>query len=963
VVREISSAQKTSYLDRARDLYFRLPRGDRVALFLLIVFPILLYVPFSLAGHPVLPGDDLTQNLPLRVLSGSIIRSGHLPTWNQLIFSGTPLLGGWNAGAWYPGTWLFAFLSIVAAWTLNLVAVPIICATGTYVFLRRLRCRPLASTIGALAFTYTGFMSGQIVHIGLVEGTSFLPWTLVAIDGVFSVSTRRNLCGYVALLGTSLGATILAGDPRAATSASIVAGIYVIACTYRKRRRVALPLGAVLTGAFLGIFISAIQWLPGLSFLNNSQRGVTVYNFFGSGSIGLTHLASLLLAPYFLGGNGNFGTPLYEGNYNIAEITVGTGLISLVAAGAYLPELCASLFGHLARRRTSKNPSSSARKPLGVWYVLIVVGVLLTLGSTTPLGHVLVHLPLYGSERLQNRNAVIFDFALIVLLAFFIDDFTRAHVAKNQAATNDAGDEGSVRDVLGQPVGRMLAVLPLAGAFALILTCYCAPHLLITRLQDHNATTSVFEDMSGYLIPILVIAAVAALFIFFHQRIPSRYRVIALAVIALCDMALYVVNASYATAPTSVFAAQTPYSQKIAKLDGTFGRYAIYDPRFLVPETNSPAPAEAGVSDLNIFQDNPSVQGYASLVQGVYQEATQTHSYEGLATSRLSGETFNSLDLKTLLTLPEYFGEVIGSHSPVPVPRSTSPKAQKVATQNGATTPVTGVQGPWSIASNGALSWTLPGPVTVVRASVFGQGLTPQALADLSVDFVTTSGSTNSTISSVRDNQVYFVAPTPSATTSVVIENPTQHTAVIRAVVVVTANPDERIVLNGPLQGGLSPPHWSYEGTIGPYLVYGNSETRGLSWLQPVGTKTPETKDIASGSVEIENSVASTSQVMVVNAREDALLVRSETYSPGWSARIRPVGGGPTLVKSARRFGLVQTVEIPKGRYVVTWRYAPRQILIGLVLSALGILVLLGLVIAHFGFRRASKTVATHDQR
>jgi hypothetical protein len=57
----------------------------------------------ALLGHPAIDGDNLIQNFPLRVLSGQQIASGHLPLFNPLANSGTPLLGGLNAGALYPG--------------------------------------------------------------------------------------------------------------------------------------------------------------------------------------------------------------------------------------------------------------------------------------------------------------------------------------------------------------------------------------------------------------------------------------------------------------------------------------------------------------------------------------------------------------------------------------------------------------------------------------------------------------------------------------------------------------------------------------------------------------------------------------------------------------------------------------------------------------------------------------------
>ena len=117
-------------------------RADKWAIALFIAIPVLMGVPPALAGRPLFPGsgtaDNLTQNYPLRVLAGELLRHGRLPLWDPYIWSGTPLLAGWNAGALYPGTWLFAILPAGAAWAINVAAVSVICGAGMHVFLRRL---------------------------------------------------------------------------------------------------------------------------------------------------------------------------------------------------------------------------------------------------------------------------------------------------------------------------------------------------------------------------------------------------------------------------------------------------------------------------------------------------------------------------------------------------------------------------------------------------------------------------------------------------------------------------------------------------------------------------------------------------------------------------------------------------------------------------------------------------------
>ena len=76
--------------------------GEATAVLLLLVLPVLVYGIPPLLGHPVLPGDDLTQNFPLRVLAGQEIRSGQLPLYDPYIWSGAPLLAGWerSSAAW-----------------------------------------------------------------------------------------------------------------------------------------------------------------------------------------------------------------------------------------------------------------------------------------------------------------------------------------------------------------------------------------------------------------------------------------------------------------------------------------------------------------------------------------------------------------------------------------------------------------------------------------------------------------------------------------------------------------------------------------------------------------------------------------------------------------------------------------------------------------------------------------------
>ena len=170
-------------------------RPDLVAVLVLTAVPVLLYGLPAALGHSNLPGDDSLQNFPLRVLAGRQLGHGVLPTFDPYIWSGAPLLGGWNAGTLSPFTMLFAFLPAGLAWALNEMAVYWVGALGLYAFLRVLRLRPAPSFLGAATFAFAGALDTQLAHFGVVAGTSWLPLALVALTKLDRADTGNRRGG------------------------------------------------------------------------------------------------------------------------------------------------------------------------------------------------------------------------------------------------------------------------------------------------------------------------------------------------------------------------------------------------------------------------------------------------------------------------------------------------------------------------------------------------------------------------------------------------------------------------------------------------------------------------------------------------------------------------------------------------------------------------------------------------
>ena len=81
------------------------------------------------------------------------------------------------------------------------------------------------------------------------------------------------------------------------------------------------------------------------------------------------------------------------------------------------------------------------------------------------------------------------------------------------------------------------------------------------------------------------------------------------------------------------------------------GRLVNYDPQTYSSYPGSPQ----GVPDLNIIPGLPSVSGYASIVNGNYESTTHTHEQDDLDIGQLSSGMLGRLDLREVVTVPEYF--------------------------------------------------------------------------------------------------------------------------------------------------------------------------------------------------------------------------------------------------------------------------------------------------------------------
>jgi len=925
-------------------------------------------VPWALFGLPAAVGvtwlvaDNLIQNFPLRVLVGVDLRHGHAPVWDPYLWSGSPLLSGFNAGAAYPATWLFSVMPGALAWVFNQALVEVAAAVGMVVLLRVLGRSWTASGLGALAFSYGGFMAAQSVHIDLVEAGAWLPWAFAALDRLAHRPEGRSAAPWVAMLGASIGLMGLSGAAEPILDGGVVLGVYALWLLWRTpSRRMALVL-TVAAGVVLGLALAGAQLVPGAIAQAQSQRALHDYTYFTSGSMNKS-LTVLGLDPLVLGTSGMVALH-FLGTYSLPEVSSYIGIMPLMG-----------LFGLLARRHR-RSPEASR---WWIWYVIAGLGLVLAWGSFTPLGHVFFHLPLFNRQRLLSRNLLEVDLALAVLFATWIDHMflspspVPAHATSRRSAAR-AGPDGPDRSWwqrLAGPDGWrsdiVLPLLPPMGVFVLQIILLAGgpwfPHFLHV---PGPVTRSTLWPLVIFLTLPSAISVWAIWLVLRRQRL-ARAMPYLLTALLLVDLAVFngfIQGAPDPAGATTANSTATTLAALVARQGpgaaGQFHRVAVFD-----PDRYYNVPVERlGEPDLNILRGLTSVQGYGAVVDAGYDRATQTHEQLNMNPAALADGTFAQLDLGVLATVPEYFVHLVTAAPGLPDSNISGATAIPPAPPDSRAPPDTTAPAPTP-----ANDFQYAPPPAATVPLVPGQARTQYFGAVLAVRSVTVpvsgslSGSDSGPGPSVRvgllspnGRRTRWIGSAPagsagSATVSargdvsasaIVLEaEPGANAAAthleIGAAIVRTAGQGTYRV-DGSLRDSVSPARWRFAGMIGLFCIFTEPSAEGRAWV-PGGAK---------GSVRVVSSTPWGDETIRVTTPRPTTLVRSEQFATGWQAtvmtRARPAAAGRRYAAPVRRYGLIQSVAVPAGTTLVHFTYRPHRGLEGFAASALGFIVLVALV-------------------
>jgi hypothetical protein len=280
-------------------------------------------------ANPLL-SDPFYSFYPRRALLTEALRAGQLPLWNPYIMLGTPEAANPNFQLFYPPN-LIAAVFLSAERALPWLAWGHLVLTGSlmYLFLRRQRLHQLACVLGGGLWLLNGYILVWLENPHRLSTAAWIP----GIFWAFEAAVQDRKVSWAALGGLFLGLAILGGQMQYIFALGLLFGLYGLlrlVQVLRERQGGALrTMGYLALIGAVGLGLGSITLLPSGEFAAVSQRYQFTADTLQSTGWPLTHLITLA-APDF------YGNPVRAVDYwdtaNYAEMTAYFGVIALLLA-------------------------------------------------------------------------------------------------------------------------------------------------------------------------------------------------------------------------------------------------------------------------------------------------------------------------------------------------------------------------------------------------------------------------------------------------------------------------------------------------------------------------------------------------------------------------------------------------------------------------------------------------------
>jgi hypothetical protein len=357
--------------------------------------------------------DVVSQIIPWKLFNAQELKAGRIPIWNPYNLGGTPQLGNWQSGVFYPTTLLFLVLPDMIAWSFHILLQPLLAGLFMILFLRQLKISSPASLLGGIIFAYGGFMTSWLEWGTLGHAILWLPLGLYGVDRVKSkeqrVKSDKTNIRISLLTIFAMTMSLLAGHPQTSIYLMItVIGYFLYRNWSLGKFRLLLFANYYL---LIPILLSAPQVFPSIQvYIESAKNLIDGSGWAKSFLIKPENLLTFFVPDFF-------GNPVTRNNW---------GSFSYVEMGGYIGIV--SLF--LAITGILKNFTKTN------FFVLLIIFALI-FAVDSPVSRLLIDLgiPVISGSS-PSRLMGIIDFGLVVLAAFGLDFISKLIKKKQLKSLN-----------------------------------------------------------------------------------------------------------------------------------------------------------------------------------------------------------------------------------------------------------------------------------------------------------------------------------------------------------------------------------------------------------------------------------------------------------------------------------------------------------------------------------------------
>lgn len=212
--------------------------------------------------------DPVLQFQPWLEFNRQMIREGRLPLWNPYAGCGAPHLANGQSAVFDPFHALAYFGTLPGAYAWIAAGRLFAAGMGMFLLARSWGLRFWGRWFAGLVYPFSGFLVVWLLF-PVTAVAVWMPWLLLAIDGVFRVPGRRP----VARLAAATALVLLGGHVQTSAHVLLAGGVYAVWRWISRRigtfdrRRVAI---AWVIGTGLGIGVAAVQVIPLAAYLSRS---------------------------------------------------------------------------------------------------------------------------------------------------------------------------------------------------------------------------------------------------------------------------------------------------------------------------------------------------------------------------------------------------------------------------------------------------------------------------------------------------------------------------------------------------------------------------------------------------------------------------------------------------------------------------------------------------------------------